>query len=132
MENKSNDATPLRPEGDRVLSAPLVEMDLQKFIAQIRNESTWAGSDHNSITIYKSDIMRMVLIGMHEGSVIKPHFTSSVISVQVLEGKIRFHTEEKAIELAKGNMVALQPRIPHSVESVEESFFLLTLATGQK
>ena len=130
MENKSNDATPLRPEGERILNAPMVEMDLEKFIGQIRSESTWANSDHNSITIYKSDIMRMVLIGLHKGSVIKPHQTSSDISVQVLEGLIRFHTEEKSIDLSKGKMVALQPKIQHSVEALEESFFLLSFANG--
>jgi len=36
MENKSNEATALRPEGDRVLNAPLVEMDLNKFMQQIK------------------------------------------------------------------------------------------------
>jgi hypothetical protein len=37
---KSNDATPLRPEGNHILNAPIVEMDLNKFIEQIRNEPT--------------------------------------------------------------------------------------------
>ena len=32
MKNKSNEATPQRPEGNRVLNAQLVEMDLNKFI----------------------------------------------------------------------------------------------------
>ncbi len=34
VEIKSNEATSLRPEGDRVLDAPLVEMDLNNFIVQ--------------------------------------------------------------------------------------------------
>lgn len=34
MEQKSNDATPLRPEGNRILNDNLVEMDLQKYIQQ--------------------------------------------------------------------------------------------------
>jgi hypothetical protein len=53
MESKSNEATPQRPEGARLLNAPLVEMDLNGFIAQIKAESTWAESDHNAITIFK-------------------------------------------------------------------------------
>ena len=40
MKNKSNEATPLRPEGDRMLNAPLVEMDLNNFIVQIKHEIT--------------------------------------------------------------------------------------------
>ncbi|MBK5269808.1 MAG: hypothetical protein JJE22_02220, partial [Bacteroidia bacterium] len=65
MKSKSNEATALRPEGDRVLNAPLVEMDLNKFIAQLKQETTWADSDRNSITVFKSDNMTIVLIGMH-------------------------------------------------------------------
>ena len=41
MENKSNEATPQRPEGDRMLDAPVVEMDLNKLMLQIKSETTW-------------------------------------------------------------------------------------------
>ncbi len=50
MQNKSNDATPQRPEEERPLNAPLVEMNLYQFIDQIKSETTWAESDRNSIT----------------------------------------------------------------------------------
>ena len=54
MANKSNEATPQRPEGDRLLDAPLVTMDLIHLVGQVRNEPSWKDSDRNSITVYKS------------------------------------------------------------------------------
>lgn len=132
MENKSNDATPLRPQGERVLNASLVEMDLAKFIDQIKKETTWEESDHNSITIFKSDTLRIVLIGLHEKSTLKPHAANAIISVQVLEGAITFKAEEQIVSLTKGQMVALQPKVQHSVEAETESFFLLTVAALAK
>lgn len=36
MENKSNESTPQRPEGDRMLDASLVTMDLNQFIEQVK------------------------------------------------------------------------------------------------
>lgn len=54
MENKSNDATPQRPDGERILNAPLVKMNLYEFIEQIKNETTWKDSNRNSVTIFKS------------------------------------------------------------------------------
>ncbi|MEP6949562.1 MAG: SprT family zinc-dependent metalloprotease [Ginsengibacter sp.] len=42
VENKANEATALRPEGGRLLDAPLVEMDLNNFIVQIKDEITLA------------------------------------------------------------------------------------------
>ncbi len=128
MENKSNEATPQRPEGERLLDAPLVEMDLNHFIEQVRNEPSWKDSDRNSITIFKSENMRVVLIGLHENAELKTHTANGIISVQVLEGNIKFTTEQKVVELEKGQMLALQKQIPHSVLALKETFFLLTMA----
>ena len=129
MENKSNEATALRPQGERILNAPLVEMDLNKFIQQIKNETTWKSSSHNSITIFKSEELRIVLIGLHENATLKPHSAHANISVQVLEGDIRFITDSEAVLLCKGQMIALQSSITHSVEAQAESFILLTVAS---
>lgn len=131
-ENRSLDATEQRPEGNRILNAELVEMDLEKFINQIKNESAWADSDRNSLTIFKSQTMRIVLIGLHENAELKPHKANGVISVQVLQGKIDFVTEQQNSVLAKGQMIGLQQNITHSVYAIAESFFLLTLVMNNK
>lgn len=132
MQNKSNDATPQRPEGDRPLNAALVEINLNHFIDQIKSESTWAESDRNSITLFKSDTMRIVLMGLHEHAELKTHKANGVISVQVLEGKINFTTEQQEVTIDKGQMIALQENILHSVKALTDSFFLLTLAMSNK
>ena len=128
MENKSNDATSQRPEGNRILDAPMVEMNLYEFIDQLKNEKTWVESDRNSITIFKSETMRIVLMGLHENAEIKPHKANGVISVQVLEGKMDFTTEQKSSQIEKGQMIALHENITHSVLALTETFFVLTLA----
>ncbi len=73
VEIKSNEATALRPEGDRILDAPFVEMDLNNFIVQIKDEITWTSTDHNSITIFKSNNTTVVLIGMHQNAELTKH-----------------------------------------------------------
>ncbi|HLT42528.1 MAG TPA: cupin domain-containing protein [Sphingobacteriaceae bacterium] len=128
-EEKSNRATELRPEGDRVLDAQLVEIDLNAFRQQIKEEQAWIDGDRNAITIYKSNGMRIVLIALHTGAEMKTHTAPGVISVQVLEGKITFGTAEETIKLTEGQMVTLHKRVPHSVFADRESTFLLTLAT---
>lgn len=132
MENKSNEATPLRPDGDRMLNAQLVQMNLQAFIKQIKTETTWETSDRNSVTIFKSETMRIVLLGLHQNAELKPHKANGVISVQVLQGKINFITDEQSVDLEQGQMIALQENITHAVKALKESFFLLTLAINSK
>lgn len=130
MENKSNEATPQRPGGNRKLDANMVIMDINQFVQQVRNEPAWQKNDHNAITIFKSERMRIVLIGLHDGAVLPTHTANGIISVQVVEGHIIFATEQQTAELTKGQMLALHEKIPHSVTAKTESFFLLTVAMG--
>lgn len=131
MENKTTDSTPQRPDGGRILNAPLVEMNLNEFIQQIKDETTWADSDRNSVTIFKSETLRIVIIGLHENAELKPHKANGVISVQVLEGKLLFIAEQQSTQLEKGQMIALHENIMHSVRALTDSFFLLTLAMNK-
>ncbi len=127
MENKSNEATPQRPEGDRMLDAPMVEMDLNKLMAQIKSEAPWEKADHNAITIFKSDLMRIVMMGMHENAELKTHTANGTISVQVIAGNIHFTANDHTTSMEAGQMLVLHEKIPHSVVALKESFFLLTL-----
>jgi quercetin dioxygenase-like cupin family protein len=129
MEEKFNDATVQRPQGDRLLDAKLVTIDISSFIEQMRNEEQWGKSDRNAITVFKTDGMRIVLIALHKGSEMARHTADGLISVQVLEGEMLFSTDEQSIELGKGQMLTLHRGIPHSVLAKEETIFLLTLTT---
>lgn len=127
MESKTNEATPLRPDGERVIDAAVVQMDLNKFISQIKSETTWKEGARNSITILKNDSLRLVLIGLHAKAELREHKTETAMSLQVLQGKIQFNTQGEIHHLAQGQMISLREKIPHSVLADEESFMLLTV-----
>ena len=129
MDIKSNESTELRPEGDRLIDAPLVNMDIPQFIKQIKSEATWENSDRNAITIYKTNGMRIVLIALHEDAVMQKHTAEGILSIQLLEGEIAFITDEQSVVIIKGQMVALHKGLPHTVRAIKESVFLLTLTT---
>ena len=129
MDEKFNEATDQRPQGDRMIDAALVTIDLRNFTNQIKEEHAWKDSDRNAITVFKTDGMRIVLIALHKDAEMKEHTANGIISVQVLEGQIQFTTSELSVELSKGQMLALHKGIPHSVLAKEETIFLLTLTT---
>ena len=129
MDEKYNEATKHRPQGDRIMDAPLVTIDLPSFTKQIINENAWKESDRNAITVFKTDGMRILLIALHKNAEMKKHIADGIISVQVLEGQILFTTEVQSVELGKGEMLALHENVPHSVLAKEETIFLLTLTT---
>lgn len=129
METKHNESTESRPDGGRIMDAPLVSMNIPDFVRQIKTEVAWEKSDRNAITIYKTEGMRIVLIALHEDAIMAKHTANGVISVQVLDGEIVFNTEHQSVVLKKGDMIALHRGEPHSVAASKESVFLLTLST---
>lgn len=129
MEEKFNEATPQRPEGDRLVDAALVTIDLPLFMEQIKHESQWKHSNRNAITVFKTNGLRIVMIALHEGAEMARHTADGIISIQVLEGQLQFNTDRQSVELSKGQMLALHECIPHSVLAIKETIFLLTLTT---
>ena len=129
MEIKNNDATELRPEGERILDAPLVSIALPEFIKQIKAESTWQSSDRNAITVYKTNGLRIVLVALKQHAEMKKHKAEGILSFQVIEGEVSFSTDNETKNLQPGDMIALHEGLHHSVQAVKESVFLLTLTT---
>jgi len=127
--NKLNEATTLRPLGDRTIDAPLVTIDLFTFSEQIRKETKWKTTDRNAITVFKTNGLRIVLIALRKGAEMIKHKADGLISIQVLKGKIQVITDERAVKLGQGQMLALHEGIPHSLLAKKKTFFLLTLTT---
>ncbi|MFI5154038.1 MAG: cupin domain-containing protein [Chitinophagales bacterium] len=129
MKQKFTEATQQRHEGDRIMDAAMVTIDLPLFIKQIKQESPWKDKDRNAITVFKTNGMRIVLIALHAGAEMKTHTAEGIISVQVIEGRMKFDADNRSVELGKGEILALHKSIPHSVTAIEETIFLLTLTT---
>ena len=128
MTEKRNDATPARPAGDRVIDAPSLIIDLPAFIAQIRQEDTWKKNDRNSITVFKTDDMCIVLGGLHMNAEMRPHKTEGITSIQVLEGMLEINTDELTGILQSGQLVAIHKGRNYRVVAMEESIYLLTIS----
>lgn len=130
-DTKFNDATALRPDGDRAVEAPLLSADLYLLLDQITDEESYKNGDRNAITIYKSDAMRIVLIALHAGAEMKAHTAPGEISVQVLKGSIIFKTDLEGLDCKTGQILTLKEGIVHSVRATTEAAFLLTLSLSK-
>jgi quercetin dioxygenase-like cupin family protein len=109
-----------------VLTAPLLTLDLNHEIEQLRSEGRWQ-SGHTAKTLAKYPDLRVVLIVMKAGGRLEKHRAEGRISVQTLDGRIRLNSAEQSVELAAGQMLTLESGIPHDVEGIDDSAFLLTI-----
>jgi quercetin dioxygenase-like cupin family protein len=114
----------------RHLADPVRAVDLALEACELRADETWQREGHNAKTLVKNDSLRIVLIDMHEGARLEEHQTDSRISIQVLTGKVSVRISGASYAVAAGQLLAVDESIPHDVEALEPSTFLLTLARG--
>jgi quercetin dioxygenase-like cupin family protein len=116
----------------RHLGEPVREIDLAREARELREDETWRREGHTAKTLVKNDSLRIVLIDMKEGARLGEHQTDSRISIQVLTGKVSVRLPGGSHAVAAGQLLAVDESLPHDVEALEPSTFLLTLARGTR
>jgi quercetin dioxygenase-like cupin family protein len=113
------------------LAASILEFDFAAVIVQLRQEDSWKrGTGRSSKTLAKHPDLRIVLTLLQAGAHVKEHKTGGRISIQGVMGRMRLHVPERTVELIPGNLLVLDTEVPHDVEAVEESAFLLTVCAA--
>ncbi len=112
------------------LLAPVLSFDIPTLLMRIKQEETWRSGHRDAITLLKGPVMRVVLSAMHPNRMIPLHQTDSPLGFQVVDGRLQFMADAKSLVLAQGQVLTLQPGVSHSIESLEEAAFLLTIAAG--
>jgi quercetin dioxygenase-like cupin family protein len=90
-------------------------------------DATQSTHGHAAKTLVSYDNLRVVLIVLKTGSHIPSHRTEGCISIHALRGRIKVRAEKRTFDLEAGSLVALNHDIPHDVEALEDSAFLLTI-----
>ena len=126
MENKRNEATQNRPEGDRVLDAPYVFINIPDFIRQLKSEEAWQKNDRNGITVFKTDRVTMVVTCLHAKAVLKNNLVDGIFTIQVLEGIIRVTTPDGDVDMQANQVMAFHQLVDHSILALMDSVLLLT------
>ena len=129
MDEKFNDATRNRPEGERPVDAPMVKIDIPSFTRQIKKEKAWEKNDRNSITVFKTGKMRVVLVAMHKKAEMSTERPENVLTIQVIKGKLRVETKDDSKEITDEEMLALHEGIDYKIKAVKKSLFILTIAS---
>jgi quercetin dioxygenase-like cupin family protein len=110
------------------LSAPSMLLNLNEQIDGILSEKPWHETGRNSRTIAKYSNFRIVLAALKQGVALEKHQAKGCISIQVLKGRIRVHLPEDVIDMSKEKLLSLDNAIPHAVEALEDSIFLITMS----
>ena len=117
---------PMRQPGPA--SRPILEFNLAREIELLRHEEPWQTTGRNAKTIVKHPDFRIVLTVLKVNTHVQEHQTVGRISVQTVAGHIVMRVGESVYDLPQGYLLALDTALPHNVEALEDSAFLLTIA----
>jgi len=108
--------------------ATSLDFDLGTELASLEQEPSWVRGDRNARTLVEEPAFRLTLTALKAGVKIREHRTDGWLSIQATQGHLRIHLPQREVDLAVGHVVVLEPGVPHDVEALEESAFLLTIA----
>ena len=112
----------------RSLRDPLMQFDLAAEIDRLTTESEWDDGDRNSIVLAKDSRLRVLLSVIRAGARIGDDDAEAAITVQVLGGRVTLRRDVHAIDLGDGHLGTIESGGNWTVEALEDSAVLLTIA----
>lgn len=110
------------------LTAPLMDFNLEREVAQLHEEEAWLRTGRNSKTLVKQPDFRIVLIALQKGGHLEEHSADARISVYTLSGHVKLQLPEQTVDLPDGHLLVLDRALEHDLEALEESVILLTIS----
>lgn len=126
MSDAQQDTQHRRPHSPP-MAAPFLEFDLTRELEQLHREPGWS-SGQNAKTLVKYDDLRVVLTALKAGARLPGHQTEGRISIHIIAGRIQVRAQGRTFDLPTGGLLTLDQGLPHDVQALEESAFLLTIA----
>ena len=118
--------TAIRPS--HRVRGPALIFDLASETVQLRSEARRRHEDRNTKTLVKEADFSVVLLSMKRDCVIRQHIIAAEVAIQILTGHLRLHVLDEQFDLMARRLLVLDRGVPFSLEAVEESSFLLTVA----
>jgi quercetin dioxygenase-like cupin family protein len=115
---------------NRSRKATMHTFDLPALIKKMKRECTWLQGELDARILLKSPHKQIVLTALHKGTEIISFQSNDSITIQIIEGKLRFHTRKESVVLENGQLLTLHEKIKYSLTTNEDTVLLLTIANG--
>lgn len=115
----------------RALTGEKLTFNLGEQIAELRLDDSYLRSGRVGRTLIKAGPLRLTLTLIAEGVDIGTHHAASPMTLQVLEGRLRYRVGDKGFELGQGEVLFFGPGHAEDIRAHEDTALLLTI-TGDR
>jgi quercetin dioxygenase-like cupin family protein len=111
----------------RPLSGDVLVFDIGDERERAADAALLDRNGRNARTLLKNGPLRVTLVVLGAGGELAEHEAAGPITVQVIDGRIRFSAGGVDHDLGAGQLLAAGPGVRHSVGSDDGAAFLLTI-----
>jgi quercetin dioxygenase-like cupin family protein len=122
----------IRQHPDERFHPPQLQIDLEKVAAALLSEPLPENRNHRQETLYRHGLVTVALFLFDRGATLPQHAAGGVVTVQVLQGRLKMIAEGKTHDLPAGSLLALAPGVQHDVLATEPTRMLLTVCLEGK
>lgn len=100
---------------------------LADALAELRAEDHPARDGHRQITLFHRGSVAQVLFSFDAGGRLDQHSAGGLVTIHALEGRLEVEADGHDYKLAEGDVLILDPDVPHDVRAPERAAMLLTV-----
>ena len=113
----------------RALTGENLSFDLGEQIAELRQDGSYARSGRVGRTLVKAGPLRPTLTLIAAGVEVGTHHAASPMTLQIVQGRLRYRVDEEEYELGKGELLFFGPGHAQDIRALEDTALLLTITS---
>jgi quercetin dioxygenase-like cupin family protein len=121
----------LREHPEQRFDHPDLQFNLNDTAAKLLAEPL-GSRRHRQETLYRHGPLTVALFLFEAGASLAPHEAEGVVTVQVLQGRLKMSAEQRTHDLPAGSLLVLAPGVKHDVQAIEASRMLLTVCLDSR
>ena len=115
----------------RPLTGPHLVFNLAQHLADLRADDAYARSGRAGRTLAKEGPLRLTLVALNEGAHVETHLAERPMTLQPLEGLLRYRVGGETFELGAGEVLFFGPGHAQDIQALNETALLLTITAGE-
>jgi quercetin dioxygenase-like cupin family protein len=114
----------------RALTGEHLTFHLSDLVDELRRDENYVRSGRSGRTLVKEGVFRLTLTVLAKGADVETHHAVAPMTLQVLEGGLRYRVGEEVFELGAGQLLFFGPGHARDIRALEDTAMLLTI-TGE-
>ena len=129
MQSPGKYSSSVRPTSNPNLATPsgIRTFDLA---LEARGLALATNPERTGRTIARLDTLRLTLMSLKTGSIVKEHKTDHEISIQTVSGHVAIHAGLERVDLPAGRVAVLERNVVHDIEAHGDSAILITVCVS--